>query len=292
MAIEKNSSYKVDFTYKHDFPTLGERRYRADNLIKYSISWRIADNSFLRDIHESYIQEKKETDFWACIDLNQEISLQTNVSEVAKNTIEYLNQQTLEGKSLSERHIPYEIRFVDHLAKKAAVKTPEYKAAETAFSKWLKRREGVAAAWKVYAEEHNGRIQRNHWTAYNTQPLPLELDLKNYASTKQTKNFRAVLEKSRPHKFYHGMVVRLKEEYLDKRGKDPFYWNYNPETRKSERVGTIVDRNGELGNGSYGEGSRTVKVMWFATGEETAVMEKCLKLEEVSEIPAAATGET
>ena len=85
-------------------------------------------------------------------------------------------------------------------------------------------------------------------------------------------DFRTILENSRPRKLKIGTLVQLKTEYMNKRGKDPFYYS-DSETRKAPRLGMIA-RFDENAN-AYGHGSRQLKIMWIANSSETYIMERC-----------------
>jgi len=287
-----SSQYKLDFKYKHGT----KRKYNADECIFYHNSSYYRHQGLLSQIHRDYIESGKEKEFWSMMvdsDYPEEVGFQ---QEIVKTQFQEMLKFVADGKP-SEQYRPedgtrltYEFQTVTNMvAKKIAMRTATFQDAVNAFNEWIKTRPGVAEVYNAYRVEVNARIRNRKSTyEYGSQgeELAEELTLYSFAQACNGRKFKSMVENSRPLKFSAGDVVRLKREFYDKRGKDPLYHNYNPDLKKMDRIGTVMKKIGA--NHTYGVGSREIRVMWFMHGQESAVMERCLKLVDVDELPAAA----
>lgn len=282
---EKNSSYKLDFSYKTKFSFhTDEVKYSLEELLTFRRHWRKNFDPFLRDVLREYEDSGNMAAY--CTLAKTTVAYNEITDHVFRAEVD---RALAIPKMFLDEHVRYAnsiswstFQTIEKIACQASMLTPEFKKVEEAFTKWLKRREGVVKAWKLFADEHNKKVTQNVNTYYNAgSPVPTDVTLQNLSEYRTSRSFRRHLETNRPDKFYPGMVVALKSEYLDKRGKDPLYYNYDKELKAQPRVGTIVEQKDELMHGSIGEGSRALRVCWFSTGEETNVMERCLEVHEI-----------
>jgi hypothetical protein len=287
----KSSQYKLDFKYKYK----NVKKYNADECILYHSSRYYRHWGLLRQIHKEYIDEQKNVDFWSMmLDTDYPTEHHFQNETIRNQFYEFVKS----GKTIEEfkpedgsRTLYETSQVASMVAKKIAMRTSAFQDAKAAFSAWLKTRPGVETVYKVYREEVNNRIRAKKNTyeyGHIQEEIPETLDLETFATACSGKNFKLTVENSRPLKFSAGDVVRLKREFYDKRGKDPLYYSYDKELKKMDRIGTVMKKIGT--NHTYGVGSREIRVMWFMHGAESAVMERCLKLVELDELPAAANG--
>lgn len=290
----KSSQYKLDFKFKHK----NTKKYNADECVLYHNSGYYKSWGLLSQIHKEYIDSGNEKNFWAMMqegDYPQEPGYQ---QEIVKKQFEEMLKFVADGKP-SDQYRPedgsrptYELNsVVNNVAKKIAMRTAAFQEAVTAFNEWIKTRPGVTEVYKVYRNDINARIRANkalYEYGNQREELPEELTLESFAQACGGRKFKSMVENSRPLKFSAGDVVRLKREFYDKRGKDPLYHSYDPDLKKMDRIGTVMKKIGA--NHTFGVGSREIRVMWFMNGQESAVMERCLKLVDVDELPAATNG--
>jgi hypothetical protein len=153
--------------------------------------------------------------------------------------------------------------------------TPEMAEAQTAFDKWLKRREPVVYAWTDYVEYLNGPSV-NYYDKHNITipPIGSPVSLMSLANCVKRVKFRQMLETSRPYKMPIGSPVILADKYKNSWRYDPYYWG---EHRDKPRVGTIVKYADDVSGGG-GIGSRYVEVMFFADGTRKNIPERGLLL--------------
>ena len=169
--------------------------------------------------------------------------------------------------------------FLGAAVNDAAKNLPEYVKLENDFQNWLKLRPGIVEAWNKFDTSRRASPNRYHFNSDKEREdfsKPLILNIENFVANRSDRRFREYLENDRPLKFKTGDVVQLKREYYAKKGKDPF--RYNADLRHTVRLGVVAEQKFDGQYGNYGVGSRSVNIMWFATGEETQVMERCLKL--------------
>jgi hypothetical protein len=262
------NDYKLDFNYNHTG-------------VKYTLkacSPHLALNAgrkhgLFNGIYEDYVTNDRVaelTKFVSEADLNDAY----DTLEMKNAAIQIIKEGGIHKVKLSDYlggNDQYYIRSCYRRAVNIAIiRSPEYSAAEQSFQEWIKTRPGVRNSWVEYARKYNARH-----TGLNSYPV--EPNLKIISEGMNIAGFRRIIECNRPDKFVAGQVVRLKQEYLNKRGKYPFYYNYRIE-RNSERVGTVLKKEGVSAMVNYGQGSREIRVLWFITGEETHVAEKCLSV--------------
>lgn len=287
---EKNSQYKLDF-----HTTIDGKKYSLANLVRYGRSGlngpaavivdiymstgrrdeliALTDGSkIVKSAHKGFFRAycdkfKTDEEFWDWIDKERR-------AKPGNDNADWWSFHDVLGKILSS----------------AAVKTPLYLQLEKDFSSWLERRPGIVEAWKQYDLRRMANTHRYYFQneaerlEYNK---PLELNIGNFVANKQNRDFRSFLENSRPLKYNTGEIVKLRAEYLNKKGKDPF--RYRVELKGAVRLGVIAEQRFEKQD-SYGVGSREVNVMWFATGEESRIMERCIvrvKEEEMDNVTAS-----
>lgn len=290
----KSSQYKLDFKFKYK----NVKKYNADECVLYHNSGYYRHWGLLSQIHKEYIESGNEKDFWAMMQEGDYPTEPGFQQEMVKNQFEEMLKFVADGKPCDQyrpedgTRPTYELQSVTNIvAKKIAMRTSVFQEAATAFNEWIKTRPGVTEVYKVYRNEVNARLrsrQNTYGYGNQTEELPDELNLHSFAQACTGRKFKSMVENARPLKFSAGDVVRLKREFYDKRGKDPLYHSYNPDLKKMDRIGTVMKKIGA--NHTFGVGSREIRVMWFMHGQESAVMERCLKLVDVDELPAAADG--
>lgn len=287
------SQYKLDFGYKFG---LGKKIYRFATIV---------DNStygLKNAIYSKYIADGRRDDFWAYakpedMDVNSiEQYCGTFADEAVKPALVEQLQKFLANKEMPDilDNSFYQYHhalksFCRGVIRAIVKKTPEYTSMISEYESWLKKRPVIVQMFKDYVAEENKKCNDPNTWRYRSTGWSDSLELENFVEITQKREFRRILENTRPTKFPAGTVVRLKNSFLHSRSKDPFRYEYDPEVRKAERIGTVLKRSGT--NHNYGEGSREIRVLWFATGKESYVMERCLQIADVDSItPAAANG--
>lgn len=153
--------------------------------------------------------------------------------------------------------------------------TAEMAEAQTAFDKWLKRREPVVYAWNEYLAYLNGpNVSYYDKHEGNIPAIDAPPTLGNIANAMKRLKFRQMLETSRPYNLPIGSPVILADKYRNSWRYDPYYWG---EHRDKPRVGTIVKYVDDV-SGKGGTGSRYVEVMFFADGTRKNIPERGLLL--------------
>ncbi len=273
---EKNSQYKIDFHAMID----GEK-YSLANLTRYGrgklngpaaviadiyiktgrrdeLLALTDDSKIVKKVHKAFFKAyrddfKTDDEFWKWIDAERR-------AKPGNDNADWWSFHDV----LSEVIAP------------AVMKTPMYQKLENDFSAWLQRRPGIAEAWEKFDSYRAANTHRYYFqndAERQEYQKPLELNIANFVMNKQDRYFRSLLENSRPLKYNTGEIVKLRAEYLNKKGKDPF--RYRVDLKGAVRLGVIAEQRFEKQD-SYGVGSREVNVMWFATGEESRIMERCI----------------
>jgi len=146
--------------------------------------------------------------------------------------------------------------------------------AETAFQKWLLRREPVLNAWNDFLD-YMSQAQRSYWDRQTNAPPPgSPITLSEFSRVLNKQSFRKMLETSRPYKLPIGSPVRIASKYINNYRYDPYYWG---EHRNSPRVGTLIRYVDDI-SGKGGTGSRMIEVMFFADGCKKNIPERALEL--------------
>lgn len=258
----KNSQFKIDFKAN----LLGKKA----TISCFSVRWRWSsnkDDTFVNKlIREHYISNKKTDVLLGFLadddikDLYRKSQITQEIQFIKTNGYEkWITDTGYEGprKKLYGEYDSYNVfSEVERLMLVAATRSPEMQDCEKQFQKWLTRRPGVKEIWEDKFKD-------------------IELNLKNFSANFKDSSFRTTLENSRPRSFSEGTLVELKPEYVNKRGKDPFYYA-EYETRQQPRIGMVAKF--EDTSWSYGVGSRMIKVMWIANGSESSIMERCLNV--------------
>lgn len=263
----KGSHYKLDFKYKYN-----KKNYNAADCTLYQYGYSFG-NGLLSAIHHTYIREDQRNEYWSKMqdtDIPEHYTTNEHNIEVRDMFLDFIKS----GKDITDYKAPnhryYELRDLHNtVAKQIAKRTPVYQEVVTNFNSWLKTRPGVVEVYSEYRKYHNSRVHDED------RQLPENIQFEIFGDISSTRKFKMMLENQRPLKFSTGDVVILKAEYRNKRGKDPFYYIYDQNITKMDRVGTVLKKIGT--NHSYGVGSREIRVLWFGTGQETCVMEKCLR---------------
>lgn len=262
--MRTENDYKLDFVYKID--TIKYHLRDCEEFVLYG-----SIGNLLNNIFDKYVSQKKTDVIYKLLDY-EDYAI-TQPQRYMGNDTELRNefQKIVEGgPQAADMRKFYSLNYIYRVAMSAALKkTPEYAEVEAEFAKWLATRPGVSESWREYAAAFNR-------SSKDKTRLPLDLNLKTLSANTTNAYFRKCLENNRPDKFTPGQVVKLKDMYKMKRGKDPFFHKYDKSIRDSQRIGTVLKKTNSKNNYNYGVGSREVRVMWFMTGEETNVQEKCL----------------
>jgi len=261
--MSSNNDFKLDFAY-----SVNEVKYNLKDC-GYLHYWRNKRHLLGAIAASCESDEQKYKELWSYMTEEDIANEPEEVVNSLKVLIENGGPKKCYAKGLAVNHSGE--AFYNSIVGGMVRRTPEYKQAEIAFQAWLKARPGVASAWKEYATKANKRDAKVY-ERYATE-LTLHLLSTNTTNT----NFRKILEHNRPDRFTAGQVVELKSDYLNKRGRDPFYYIYG-EVKNSPRIGTVLKKELSASNHNYGAGSREIRVLWFASGEESRIAEKCLKI--------------
>jgi hypothetical protein len=273
MSTDKNSHYKLDFKVKSpdgnnyslwDFAP----KYRWENNPPFKAAQDIIDSYIKADkLHElekfcslEEFNSKFKDPTSACAYWLDDPQFMEEVKAINslgittwyKETVLTSNRKTLTSYYQLGMLRDGVIGIFGHAVKK----TPEYMEYNLKFQKWIKLRPGIVRIWE---QCHPG----------------VEIGLEALAAERKNRQFRNLLEGSRPKPFPEGSLVKLKDEYLQNRGKDPFYYDYDIRTTK-ERIGMVTKFQNPDHNYTIGLGSRMVNVHWMATGVIKQIPERCL----------------
>jgi hypothetical protein len=256
---DKESHYKLDFK-----PEINGKKYSMSDFAPRN-RWSAHHNNSIvtNEILDSYRKSESIDQLFSLVDQDcielvkksyhyrwvNENEFLSSLEEIKKKGYKEWSNASYVGTNL------YSV--LENLLSITIWKTKEFEKPNEDFQKWLLKRPGVVAAWKdVYPAD--------------------ELNLRNLSKKYRQSDFRTKLENARPRKIAPGLLVELKEEYLNKWGKDPFYWKKDFADQK--RVGMLTKPIPE--RTAFGVGSRIVNVCWIASGEESEIMERCLKVVE------------
>lgn len=261
------NDYKLDFSYRYN-----DVKHTLRNCSLYYAMGANKSYGLVNAIYEDY-REKDRISELANLIKQEDIKEPYAKEETRTAAIEVMKKGGLNKVDYIKEY-PEEYSYYIPSAYRKAVevaigKTQEYMAAEASFQEWIKTRPGVRNCWVEYARKYNAK----KGYTYIVEPT-----LKVLSDGFNVSGFRKLIEYNRPDKFSAGQVVRLKKEYINKRGKDPFYYKYNVE-RNAERIGTVLKKETAATMENYGEGSRHIRILWFMTGEESYIAEKCLTAE-------------
>jgi hypothetical protein len=260
--MTSNNDYKLDFSYKFN-----GKKFNLKDCDKYNYWY--SETTLLNTISGQYKSPERHFDLWSRLVNSDFVEVNPAIEQLVRM---YIDNGGIEASRLKGLAIDYSAeRVYLNMHLEMVKRTSEYAEAETSFQNWLKSRPGIIRSWQQHVEKANAR-------GSGYQQYPTELTLSVLSSNTGNGSFRRILEHNRPDRFVAGEVVKLKFQYINKRGRDPFYYKYDPEIKKADRVGTVLKKESADTNYNYGVGSREIRVLWFATGEETCAPEQSLSL--------------
>lgn len=291
---EKNVHFKLDFKYKFE-----NENYGVDEILNTGYY-----GSLRNSIARHYVLAGKRDQFWSLI-TDEEVKERRIKHYEYDSMDDATKNQILEDFYKATKDVEYDgyynvgkyhhsVRYLfSDLQNLAASRTPEFLEAKRQFSAWLNTRPGVTRLFAEYRIKTNKeRTERNKSYppdhACHTQLIPESSEIEDIGEEMVGVRFRRFLENARPQRYKPGTVVRLRSTYLNKRGKDPFFYVYDKDLKNQERVGTVLKKINTTRN--FGQGSREIRVMWFGNGEESLLMERCLEKYDPDGKPAAAKG--